>query len=81
MFNWGDWSYPEWDKLIDAAAVELDRDKRLGYQTKVLKGAREEMLFVPLHQQPMAWATSDKVDYVLQQADNKPRHWLTRMAK
>ena len=81
VFNWGDWSYPEWDKLIDAAAVELDRDKRLAYQTEVLKGAREEMLFVPLHQQPMAWATSDKVDYVLQQADNKPRHWLTRMAK
>jgi len=80
VFNWGGWSYPEWDALIDAAAVELDRETRLGYQTQVLAGAREEMLFVPVHQQPMAWATSDRVEYVLQQADNKPRHWLTRMA-
>ena len=79
VFNWGNWSYPEWDVLIDKAAVELDRDTRLGYQTEVLKGARDEMLFVPLHQQPMAWAVSSKVEYVLQQADNKPRHWLTRI--
>ncbi|MFA5633399.1 MAG: ABC transporter substrate-binding protein [Porticoccaceae bacterium] len=80
VFNWGGWHYPEWDDLIQRAAVELDRDTRLGYQTEVLRQAREEMLFVPLHQQPMAWAVSDRVEYVLQQADNKPRHWLTRMA-
>jgi peptide/nickel transport system substrate-binding protein len=81
VFNWGGWSYPEWDALIDAAAVELDRETRLGYQTQVLAGAREEMLFIPVHQQPMAWAVSSRVEYVLQQADNKPRHWLTRMAQ
>ncbi len=80
VFNWGAWSYPAWDALIDAAAVELDRDTRLGYETQVLAGAREEMLFVPVHQQPMAWAVSDRVESVVQQADNKPRHWLTRMA-
>jgi peptide/nickel transport system substrate-binding protein len=81
VFNWGDWKYPEWDALVQKASVELDRDTRLGYQTEVLKQAREEMLFVPLHQQPMAWATSKKVEQILQQADNKPRHWLTVMAK
>jgi len=80
VFNWGGWSYPEWDALIDAASVELDRETRLGYQSAVLRGAREEMLFVPMHQQPMAWAVSGRVEYVLQQADNKPRHWLTRLA-
>lgn len=81
VFNWGDWKYPEWDDLIQKASVELDREKRLGYQTEVLKQAREEMLFVPVHQQPMAWATSKRVESLVQQADNKPRHWLTVMAK
>ena len=80
VFNWGGWVYPEMDALIDAAAVELDRDARLEMQNQALRIAREEMLMVPFHQQGMSWAVSDRVEYVLQQADNKVRHWLTRIA-
>ena len=36
---------------------------------------------IPLYQQPMAWAMTDKVSEVVVRADNKPRHWLTRMAE
>lgn len=78
VFNWGGWSYPEIDKLIVAASTEMDREKRLALQTEALKLAKDEIVMLPLHQQPMAWVMSDKITSVLQQADNKPRHWLTR---
>jgi peptide/nickel transport system substrate-binding protein len=80
VFNWGGWVYPEMDALIDAASVELDREARLEMQNQALRIAREEMLMVPVHQQGMSWAMSNRVESVLQQADNKVRHWLTRMA-
>jgi peptide/nickel transport system substrate-binding protein len=80
VFNWGGWSYPEIDALIDAAAVELDRDARLALQTEALQKVKDEIILIPFHQQPMAWAMSDRVESVLAQADNKPRHWLTRLA-
>jgi peptide/nickel transport system substrate-binding protein len=80
VFNWGGWVYPELDKLVDAAATELDRAKRLAMQSEALKIVRDELIMLPFHQQPMAWATSDKVETVVQLSDNKGRHWLTRMA-
>ncbi len=79
VFNWGGWSYPEIDELVKAASVEMDRDKRLALQSKALAKVKEELIMLPFHQQPMSWATSDKVESVLQQSDNKDRHWLTRM--
>lgn len=80
VFNWGGWSYPEIDELVKAASVEMDRDKRLALQSKALAKVKEELIMLPFHQQPMSWATSDKVESVLQQSDNKARHWLTRMS-
>jgi peptide/nickel transport system substrate-binding protein len=79
VFNWGGWSLPEVDALIDAAGRELDRDKRLGFQAEALTKIKEDVLFLPLHQQPMAWAMGDAVGSVVQLSDNKPRHWMTMM--
>ncbi|MDR0808522.1 MAG: ABC transporter substrate-binding protein [Gemmobacter sp.] len=81
VFDWGGWSYPELDKLVDAASTELDREKRLAMQTEALKIVKDELIMLPFHQQPMAWATSDKVESVIQLSDNKGRHWMTRMAE
>ena len=67
------------DKLIDAANNELDRDKRLAMMTEALGIAKARTLFLPVHQQPMAWAMRDSVEQVVQLPDNKARHWLTRM--
>jgi hypothetical protein len=36
-------------------------------------------ILIPLHQQPIAWAMQGMVKSVDFRADNKPRHWLTRM--
>ena len=81
VFNWGGWSYPELDKLIIAASTELDRTKRLALESQALKIVKDESIMLPFHQQPMAWATSDKVESVVQLSDNKGRHWLTRMTE
>lgn len=81
VFNWGGWSYPEIDKLIVQASTEMDRPKRLELQTKALQMVKDEIIMLPLHQQPMAWVMTGKVDSIVQLADNKPRHWLTHIAK
>ncbi len=81
VFNWGGWSYPEIDNLIVQASTELDREKRLALQTKALELAKEELILFPLHQQPIAWVTNNKVVSVVQQADGKNRHWLTRLSQ
>lgn len=75
VFNWGGWSYSELDKLTQSASVELDRDKRLQMETDALKIAKDELIMMPLHQQPMAWAVSTEVDDMPQFPDNKPRMW------
>ena len=79
IFNWGSWGQPDMDKLIDAANNELDREKRLAMMTEALGIAKARTLFLPVHQQPMAWAMRDSVEQVVQLPDNKARHWLTRM--
>ncbi|WOC15650.1 ABC transporter substrate-binding protein [Pseudochrobactrum sp. MP213Fo] len=81
VFNWGNWSYPEIDSLIIQASTEMDREKRLALQTKALEMAKQEIIMLPLHQQPISWVMTDKVESVVQQADNKPRHWLTMLKK
>ena len=81
VFNWGGWKDAEIDALIDKAGATVDRDERLALQTKALLRANELSMFIPVHQQPMAWATGANIESVLQLSDNKPRHWLTRMAE
>ncbi|MDX8444419.1 ABC transporter substrate-binding protein [Mesorhizobium captivum] len=79
VFNWGSWSYPEVDGLIDAAGQELDRAKRLALQSDALLKIKSDVAFMPLHQQPMVWATGPKVESMVQLSDNKPRLWMARM--
>lgn len=79
IFNWGGWGQPEIDTLTDAASNELDRPKRLAMMTKAMQVAKDRTLFIPLHQQPMAWAVRDNVESISQLSDNKARLWLTRM--
>ncbi|MBK1869368.1 ABC transporter substrate-binding protein [Taklimakanibacter albus] len=81
VFNWGGWKDAEVDALIDAAGKELDREKRLGLQSKALLKLKQNVDFLPLHQQPMAWALGPKVKSVVQLSDNKSRHWLTVLNK
>ncbi|TCR67393.1 ABC transporter substrate-binding protein [Bosea sp. BK604] len=79
VFNWGNWGDPRIDALTDKAGVELDNAKRIPMMTEALMIAKNEHLFIPMHQQPMAWAMGKAVEATVQASDNKPRLWLTRM--
>lgn len=79
VFNWGNWGRPDLDALIDKAGVELDAKKRIPLMTEALMIIKNEHLFIPLHNQPMAWAQRSTVAETVQGADNKPRFWLTKM--
>lgn len=79
VFNWGNWGRPDMDALIDKAGDELDTPKRIAYMNQALMIAKNEHLFIPLHQQPMAWAMRNTVSSMVQASDNKPRLWLTQM--
>lgn len=79
VFNWGNWGDPRIDALIDKAGVELDTPKRIAMMQEALKIAKAEHLFIPLHQQPMAWAMRSTVAQTVQASDNKPRLWLTTL--
>jgi peptide/nickel transport system substrate-binding protein len=78
VFNWGGWSYPELDALVQKAGVELDREKRLAIQIEALKMVKDEVILIPIHQQPMAWAVGADFEEMPQFADNKPRLWYAR---
>lgn len=79
VFNWGNWGDPRIDALIDKAGVELDTPKRIAMMQEALKIAKAEHLFIPMHQQPMAWAMRNSVAQTVQASDNKPRLWLTTL--
>lgn len=79
VFNWGNWGDPRIDALIDKAGVELDTGKRIAMMQEALKIAKTEHLFIPMHQQPMAWAMRSTVANTVQASDNKPRLWLTTL--
>jgi peptide/nickel transport system substrate-binding protein len=66
------------DRLTAASAVELDETKRRAMLTEALEHAREEAYFIPLHQQPVAWAMRDVVE-VPQFPDEFVRLWFAQM--
>ncbi len=75
--NYGGWSVPALDDLVKQAAAATDPAERLKLEGEALKIAKDEVLAIPMHQQPIAWATSSKIESIDLRADNKPRHWFT----
>ncbi len=68
------------DKLSHAAAVELDEAKRVDMMKQAFRIAHDQALYIPLHQQPVAWAMSTKVD-MPQFADEYVRPWFAKVNK
>ena len=66
------------DELTKAAATELDETKRRALLTEALKIARDEMYFVPLHQQPVAWAMRAGIEVPVF-ADEFVRLWFAQV--
>ncbi|TQE99309.1 MAG: ABC transporter substrate-binding protein [Spiribacter salinus] len=81
VFNWGDWSFPDLDALVEAAGSELDLETRLQLQNDAMQIIKDEHIVIPLHQQPMAWAATPAVTEMPLFPDNKPRLWFARMGE
>jgi general L-amino acid transport system permease protein len=66
-------------EAANALGLDYWSAQRLIIMPQALKIAKDEHLFIPLHQQPMAWAMRSSVADTVQASDNKPRLWLTQM--
>jgi peptide/nickel transport system substrate-binding protein len=66
--NFGGYSNPELDALLARTAAETDEGRRLALLHEALALVRDEIAFVPLHQQQVVWAARSNVELV-QEAD------------
>jgi peptide/nickel transport system substrate-binding protein len=55
-------SIPALDDLARKAAVEMDEPKRLAMLHQAFRIAHDQALFIPLHEQPLAWAMKSNID-------------------
>jgi len=78
----GDWggnnpngySSPRMDEIAVTASSEMDEEKRLALIAEAMKIARDDIAYIPLHQQPLSWAVRDGVE-LIQFPDNYFRAW------
>ncbi len=68
-FNYGRYVNPKLDALIDAAAVEMNAEKRRQIIWDALKEHNAQVHHVPLHRQMIPWAMRGSV-HVVHRADN-----------
>ncbi|MEX0583731.1 MAG: ABC transporter substrate-binding protein, partial [Sneathiella sp.] len=69
MFNLGNYCNPKVDELTAAIGSETDQAKRTAMIEEAFKIVKDEVGYMPIHQQPIAWGVSDRVT-VNQRADN-----------
>jgi len=61
--NFGKYSDPELDKLIDEAMVTVDTTKRAALLAQASKRSIDEMAAVPLHSEKAVWAMKKSLSY------------------
>lgn len=69
-FNFGRYSNPRIDKVIDEAKAESDAAKREHMLTQALQMASDDVAYLPLHDQVIPWAMRKNVE-VVHRADNR----------
>ncbi len=70
--NAGRYSNPAFDALLPRIAAELDAEKRRALIGEGVAITRNDMVYLPLHQQPITWAAKKGVD-LRQSPDNQLR--------
>ena len=73
-YNYGRFSNPKLDQLIDAAGVETDVARRRDIVRQALIEHRDQIHHLPLHRQFIPWAARANVE-VRHFADNFVRAW------
>ncbi|WP_373086519.1 ABC transporter substrate-binding protein [Sneathiella sp.] len=69
MFNLGNYCNPKVDELTAAIGSETDQVKRNAMIKEAFTIVKDEVGYMPIHQQPLSWGVSDRVK-VNQRADN-----------
>ena len=76
-FNYGNYSKPKVDKLIDAIQTEVDAAKRTAMIHEALNIVKSDFGMIPLHDQIIPWAMKKNVN-AIHRADNRPVvDWIT----
>jgi peptide/nickel transport system substrate-binding protein len=70
VFNNGGYSNPKLDELIDRIAIETDQEKRNALIAEGLQIVKDDIAYIPLHQQTLVWAAKQTID-LAQLADNQ----------
>ena len=73
--NIGGYSNPAFDALLPKIASELDMTKRNALMAEATSIIRNDVAYIPLHQQPITWAARKGAD-LKQAPDNQLRLWL-----
>ena len=73
--NSGGYSNPAFDAMLPKIASELDPAKRKVLMGEALSIERNDVAYIPLHQQPITWASKKGVE-LRQAPDNQLRLWL-----
>ena len=73
--NAGRYSNPAFDAMLPKIATELDTAKRNALLAEAVTIERNDVAYIPLHQQPITWAARKGVD-LKQAPDNQLRLWL-----
>ena len=69
MFNLGNYCNAKVDELTAAIGSETDQEKRNAMIQEAFKIVKDEVGYMPIHQQPLSWGVSERVE-VNQRADN-----------
>ncbi|MCA8933223.1 MAG: ABC transporter substrate-binding protein [Rhodospirillaceae bacterium] len=76
-FNNGGYSNPEVDALTAQILSETDQDARAAMIAEAWQMLHDDVGYIPLHQQALAWGVSDNVE-LIQRADNEfVWNWVT----
>ncbi|HTR56789.1 MAG TPA: ABC transporter substrate-binding protein [Casimicrobiaceae bacterium] len=76
-YNYGRYSNPKLDALIDQIKVEMDVEKRRKLINDALMIQHDELLHLPLHRQVIPWATRGNVAAVHLANNNVIPNWVT----
>ncbi len=73
--NAGGYTNPAFDAILPRIASELDATKRTALMAEATSIIRNDVAYIPLHQQPITWASKKGIE-LRQSPDNQMRLWL-----
>jgi len=70
-FNYGRWSNKKFDELVDLIAQQTDQAKRAALIQEAWKLSIDEVAYLPLHQQTIAWGVRESIASMEMHAGNE----------